>query len=702
MPTSGAPSTYQYRKHSKSFTGCWTCRGRKVKCDERRPKCSQCTQKGLVCGGYDVRLQWITPETGDGSEATNPQLMPVPSSHRSRITMGPPLPALSLEKIDNIILTLDSFNPEDLTATEKDNDRSRFLKCFGVFGAADDHSSVSLLMQSTSSAQPTSNNIDVTPSPNHSSSLTENAQFSPPQDIDISLPLTTFHDNHILDGSDPYFDDISIDQVDLGWLFDTQNANSLSQDLNIQYKTNGIFGSPSWHEPFEPIPRSPPVSNGISRQERFLMYHYTSKIVNLFVVLENVKSPWQTIHIPRALQSAGELVVMGYSPPSKNALRNALLSISAFALSNEHKNQGRFEDGQKWAGVATGFRGIAIKHLKEAVQTGFFNGSRPRYKECLATMLSMISINVMSGDTETCAMHLDGAYRLINQARSWKKKYSSKAQALHRIYFFLRTVYESTRMIPATAQSSNSDSPMLDWGTSAEAISGVLPEDGPTSAGRSPSDQSTNDMCTYAHIYGVPHSLLILLNRAVEVVRMVMEEREQTRVRGLSSDLAAKCDEMELSIVEWISDPINDPASPGRVTPTNSIIMEHMTRAFHNAIIIYFAQHVRLLKHQYLQPFITKVIDSIETIERIKAEAHIFAAPLYWPVFIAASEAFEPALQERFQKWYRDVEIYGIGCIRTGTQVLSDVWDKGPCPGATLTSIWRMVLERRGDILLLS
>ncbi|CAG9939625.1 unnamed protein product [Clonostachys rosea f. rosea IK726] len=227
MPVGGVPPTYQYRKHSKSFTGCWTCRGRKVKCDELRPKCSQCTQKGLVCGGYDVRLQWITPETGDGSEAPNPQLIPITSSHRSRITMGPPLPTLSLEKIDNIILTLDSFNPEDLSNTEKANDRSRFLKCFGVFGAVNDHSSASLVMPSTSSAQPTPNDIDITPSPNNSSDLdtlptTDNAQLSPPQDIDNSLPLTTFLDNHIFDGSDPYCDDVSLQERFRKWYRDVE------------------------------------------------------------------------------------------------------------------------------------------------------------------------------------------------------------------------------------------------------------------------------------------------------------------------------------------------------------------------------------------------------------------------------------------------------------------------------------------------
>ncbi|KIW42503.1 uncharacterized protein PV06_06048 [Exophiala oligosperma] len=39
----------------RSRTGCWTCRTRKVKCDERRPECGQCSRLGHTCD-YSPRL----------------------------------------------------------------------------------------------------------------------------------------------------------------------------------------------------------------------------------------------------------------------------------------------------------------------------------------------------------------------------------------------------------------------------------------------------------------------------------------------------------------------------------------------------------------------------------------------------------------------------------------------------------------------
>ena len=48
-------------KHRKTLTGCWTCRSRKVKCDESKPACFQCCSKNIHCEGYFVRLQWMPP-----------------------------------------------------------------------------------------------------------------------------------------------------------------------------------------------------------------------------------------------------------------------------------------------------------------------------------------------------------------------------------------------------------------------------------------------------------------------------------------------------------------------------------------------------------------------------------------------------------------------------------------------------------------
>jgi hypothetical protein len=43
------------RLTSRSRTGCWTCRTRKVKCDEGRPVCGQCTRLRHNCD-YSPRL----------------------------------------------------------------------------------------------------------------------------------------------------------------------------------------------------------------------------------------------------------------------------------------------------------------------------------------------------------------------------------------------------------------------------------------------------------------------------------------------------------------------------------------------------------------------------------------------------------------------------------------------------------------------
>lgn len=48
-------------KRGKSFTGCWTCRERHVKCDEQRPKCKRCIAGNFACQGYSTRLTWLTP-----------------------------------------------------------------------------------------------------------------------------------------------------------------------------------------------------------------------------------------------------------------------------------------------------------------------------------------------------------------------------------------------------------------------------------------------------------------------------------------------------------------------------------------------------------------------------------------------------------------------------------------------------------------
>ncbi|KAF2754447.1 hypothetical protein EJ05DRAFT_503988 [Pseudovirgaria hyperparasitica] len=51
-----AGQTESKRRQPKSR--CLTCRAKRVKCDEVKPECRQCTGRGIVCGGYQKDLQW--------------------------------------------------------------------------------------------------------------------------------------------------------------------------------------------------------------------------------------------------------------------------------------------------------------------------------------------------------------------------------------------------------------------------------------------------------------------------------------------------------------------------------------------------------------------------------------------------------------------------------------------------------------------
>ena len=166
-----------------------------------------------------------------------------------------------------------------------------------------------------------------------------------------------------------------------GGLMPSEGANS-----NLCSKTGP--------EPTFPSPPNGLESLAVPSQERLLMGHYRNRVVNLFCVIDNAKSPWKTIHLPRVLQCAGELSFGGTTTRIRDALRKTLLSISAFYLCNDQRARHRTDEAENWGTIASQYRCDAIGLLKYAVETDLYADKKPKYKEFLATMLSMVTINV--------------------------------------------------------------------------------------------------------------------------------------------------------------------------------------------------------------------------------------------------------------------------------------------------------------------
>ncbi|KAK2757155.1 hypothetical protein CKAH01_17029 [Colletotrichum kahawae] len=75
-------------KRQKTFTGCWTCRERHVKCDEQRPECRRCVAGKFTCQRYGTRLTWFSP-TGQGTSKSGGRCRPRAKASLSSQTLAP-------------------------------------------------------------------------------------------------------------------------------------------------------------------------------------------------------------------------------------------------------------------------------------------------------------------------------------------------------------------------------------------------------------------------------------------------------------------------------------------------------------------------------------------------------------------------------------------------------------------------------------
>lgn len=103
---------------TRTFSGCWTCRLRKLKCDATRPKCVRCQKANVECKGYNIVLVWADVSTLDGNRMVS--LSPADSSDardgslRRNVALArfpPDLLYQSYAELNTVICQLDELQP---------------------------------------------------------------------------------------------------------------------------------------------------------------------------------------------------------------------------------------------------------------------------------------------------------------------------------------------------------------------------------------------------------------------------------------------------------------------------------------------------------------------------------------------------------------------------------------------------------------
>lgn len=181
----------------------------------------------------------------------------------------------------------------------------------------------------------------------------------------------------------------------------------------IEQHNSGSFPpSNSWHESVDfQLPSSstlttlsPPYPQILSRNARFLLFHYLSHVSHTMSP-NNIDSstlmPWKTIHLPCAMNALGELNAFGITNYAKASLLHSLLAISAFHLDAKYRsplntieryqNFGTFD----WEVVAQKYKQAAAMNLQKCLELEAIpDAPSAKYKEILMAVLSMVTIGV--------------------------------------------------------------------------------------------------------------------------------------------------------------------------------------------------------------------------------------------------------------------------------------------------------------------
>lgn len=196
-----------------------------------------------------------------------------------------------------------------------------------------------------------------------------------------------------------------------------------------------------------PLPKSiaidkfgiPTSSLNVNPMARYLLNYYIEDVADMMTVIPLAKNPWKFIYFPIALMAIGELSSLGKTSNARNGLLNALLAVSAFNLQSKFV---RGSDEMKYyVDLGIQLRRQANEFVERCMEEDILN---QKYKDVLTAVLSMVTIDVVWGTMSSCKIHLDHCERIIEKKMQHKKKLSSKAIILHRIFSSLKLIQDST------------------------------------------------------------------------------------------------------------------------------------------------------------------------------------------------------------------------------------------------------------------
>ncbi|OQE25266.1 hypothetical protein PENSTE_c006G05802 [Penicillium steckii] len=382
---------------TKTFTGCWTCRGRRVKCDDERPVCRRCLRSGWVCQGYGLRLGW-SPSPGS-------------RSYRRQIWSSTPQ---STQDLSSAAVTALLADLDGCSAEGKSHQRGPF----SVFSATSSGSDIDDDHDHCVGKDIDLNLTGVQSEPSLSRLPEKEDEADAQQTSQPLEDVLRIHDetSHEVSSWSTPISQLVAPSISLGNSRSRQsspisfeNPESLNEDQKTAIsRINQHHSSPSkQRRATSQDGYSPPTDLSfmstinpiqLPRPETELVHHWVVFLSGNMLLIDTPDNPCRTIFMPMALKG---LDAGANESTIHLSIFHAICASSAFSLFHLRRNP-------RYQSLAMHHDQLSLRHLRYNLQK-----TRRLDEATLAAVLSCITAEAMSGRRSRWRTHVAGGLGLL-------------------------------------------------------------------------------------------------------------------------------------------------------------------------------------------------------------------------------------------------------------------------------------------------
>ncbi|RFU34176.1 hypothetical protein B7463_g2162, partial [Scytalidium lignicola] len=676
---------------TKTFSGCWTCRARHVKCDEQRPCCKRCLNSSLTCQGYGLRLSWVKCSP-DKAELT--PLAPHVLNNYNTLPLNHGLPNLSASDIAAVL---------DSLGDGPDLQTSKRIGPFSVFPTsvtprprqtpsgflpesirAQDNKSVCNDCRFTATSPPSicdekfcstpkscsDNHISTIPSSSDDNSSKSNEGFSSTSEVvdewpsiqvvgEVNLELPTaagvdYAAGHISPFSSSIPSLIYQNRSSFGDVDYNIRLTNEESDQNCPMIESASCSNHGFIFDHGGINTTPQIQRHIDllpapARQRELVHHWISFLAKNLQPVDTSANLFCDLILPMGISG---LFASSKESNGRIALFHALCSTAAYSLLQLTGTNGVYDD------LALKHDQLAIIHLHHSISCD----SEVQDEALPLAIVMHIVSSTVSGRASEWRSHILGAIKwLLNMSSSSRKPQKLVSPLVSPLV---------SQVILAAVVPGNVDLPM-DILSFLNINAGDVDYIGPKSG-----------LSRY-----MLHNLLEItrLRRA----KAAPEPQELATLEG-----QIYLEDPKLRYLDTIDSEVD------AIANELSTFKQHLADVFYYATLIYFKRALMKVPRSEVQDVVEKALRELEAMENTN-HSSCSGCISAWPCVVIATECEAPTQRERAIKWFRQKRRHGFNNMNVACTISMTVWQMRHLPGNENLYWQDMDLDPELDALLL-